>query len=80
MRLSIGMKFAVKLVEKTNAMKELNAHLMVAPFPGCELEIFKSDAYWRCLARHATITAYKFVSLFILHSSIYTLHFKIFYY
>ncbi|OXA57371.1 Choline dehydrogenase, mitochondrial [Folsomia candida] len=55
-----GMKFAVKLVEETNAMRKIDAHLMNIPFPGCEKHSFKSDRYYECLARHTTITAYKY--------------------
>lgn len=55
-----GINFAVNLVENTTAMKEIGAHLFKFPYPGCESHTFKSDAYYECLARHATFTAYKY--------------------
>lgn len=55
-----GMTFAVKVVEGTQAMNKINAYLMKIPFPGCEKHVFKTDKYYECLARHMTMTAYKY--------------------
>jgi len=50
----------VRLIEKTKAMQEIGAQLFRLPFPGCAEHTFKSDSYFECLARHATVTAYKY--------------------
>jgi len=47
-------------VEETKAFKEIGGHLMNKPFPGCEMHVFKSDSFYECVARHSTITAYKY--------------------
>jgi choline dehydrogenase-like flavoprotein len=55
-----GLKFAVQLVEGTQSFHKVNGHLMPIPIPGCENIPFKSDLYYRCLARQITVTAYKY--------------------
>jgi hypothetical protein len=50
----------VKIVEGTEAYKEINASLLNIPVPGCEGPKFKSDEYYECLARTNTITAFKY--------------------
>ncbi|CAL8073808.1 unnamed protein product [Orchesella dallaii] len=55
-----GIKFAVNLVEETKSFKEIHGKMLPVPFPGCEKLPFKSDAYWECVARHTTATAYKY--------------------
>lgn len=46
--LLFGLKTVVDLFENTTA---LNTRLLVKPVPGCEVEDFKSDAYYRCVIR-----------------------------
>jgi len=58
--LTEGIKFAVKMIEETKSFNEINAKMLPIPFPGCEKVPFKSDAYWECLGRHTTATAYKY--------------------
>ena len=48
------------LVENTTSFQEIKAKLLPVPFPGCELHQFKTDRYYECLARHVTVTAYKY--------------------
>jgi len=55
-----GVKFSVKLVEQTRTMRAIGAQLFRLPLPGCENHDFKSDAYYECVGRHATVTAFKF--------------------
>jgi len=55
-----GIKFAVKLVEETKSFKEINGKMLPVPFPGCEMHPRESDAYFECLGRHTTATAYKY--------------------
>lgn len=55
-----GIRFAVNLVENTTAFRDINAKLLPIPFPGCEKHAFKTDPYYECLARHVTVTAYKY--------------------
>lgn len=55
-----GIKFAVKMVEDTKSFKEINGKMLPIPFPGCEKVPFKSDAYFECLGRQMTATAYKY--------------------
>lgn len=43
---------------KTKPMKQLGAELNTQPFPGCEVERFDTDSYWRCYIRHLTLTVY----------------------
>jgi len=50
----------VNLVENTTAFREIDAKLLPVSFPGCEEHDFKSDYYYECLARHVTISAYKY--------------------
>lgn len=60
MSLLEGVKMAVRLVENTTAMNEINGRLMPGHLPGCEKFEFKSDQYYECVIRFATLTAYKF--------------------
>lgn len=60
MSLLEGVKMAVKLVENTTAMNEINGRLMPVSLPGCEQYPFKSDQYYECVIRFVTLTAYKF--------------------
>lgn len=60
MSLLEGVKMAVKIVENTTAMQEIHGRLMPGHLPGCEAYEFKSDQYYECITRHATLTAYKF--------------------
>jgi choline dehydrogenase-like flavoprotein len=55
-----GNKFSVNLVDETKAMQGIGAHLFREPFPGCESLTFKSDAYFECIGRHGTTTAFKY--------------------
>lgn len=55
-----GIKFAVNLIEDTKAMQRIGGQLFRLPFPGCEAHTFKSDPYYECLGRHATLTAFKY--------------------
>lgn len=48
------------MVEDTSSFKQINGKMLPVPFPGCEKLPFKSDAYWECLGRHTTATAYKY--------------------
>lgn len=50
----------MKLVETTKAFKKIHGRLHYRPYPGCEQYVFKSDKYFECVARHSTITAYKY--------------------
>lgn len=52
-----GVRISQQLL-KTNAMKRLNAKLWDIPVPGCKQFKFDSDAYWKCAARHLTMTIY----------------------
>ena len=55
-----AIKFSVKLIEETEGYKKMNASLLPIPLPGCEKFKFRSDPYWECVARHLTLTAYKY--------------------
>jgi choline dehydrogenase-like flavoprotein len=55
-----GIKFSVNLVDNTKAMQDIGARLFRLPFPGCERHTFKSDAYFECLGRHTTLSAFKY--------------------
>ncbi|XP_011860712.1 PREDICTED: glucose dehydrogenase [FAD, quinone]-like [Vollenhovia emeryi] len=50
-----AIKIAIE-VASTKAFKRFNATLLPVPFPGCKHIIFKSDAYWACVARHVSTT------------------------
>ncbi|KAL0131171.1 hypothetical protein PUN28_002615 [Cardiocondyla obscurior] len=50
-----AIKIAIE-VASTKAFKRFNATLLPVPFPGCKHVIFKSDAYWACIARHVSTT------------------------
>lgn len=49
-----GIKYAVKLVEETQAFKDVAAKLN--PYPKCSHLPFKSDDYWVCLSKYLTHT------------------------
>ncbi|XP_063240453.1 glucose dehydrogenase [FAD, quinone]-like isoform X1 [Bacillus rossius redtenbacheri] len=51
----------VRLVQRlagTAALRALGAALVPAPLPGCTAAPPDSDDYWRCYARHVTLSAY----------------------
>jgi len=54
-----GVKLALKF-GKTQAMAALGAKLWDVSVPGCEDEVFGSDAYWECASRHITATLYHY--------------------
>lgn len=49
-----GLKYVVKLVEETQAFKDVAAKMI--PYPQCEHLEFKSDEYWVCLSKFLTFT------------------------
>lgn len=49
-----GLKYSVKLVEETQAFKDVAARLNPVPFSKCDHILFKSDDYWACLSKHLT--------------------------
>ncbi|XP_025197698.1 glucose dehydrogenase [FAD, quinone]-like [Melanaphis sacchari] len=51
-----ALKYAVKLVEETQAFKDIAAKLSPIPYPKCTHIPFKSDDYWVCLSQHLTNT------------------------
>jgi len=51
-----ALKYAVKLVEETQAFKDVSAKLSPKPHPKCEHLLFKSDDYWVCVSKHQTNT------------------------
>lgn len=51
-----ALKYSVKLIEETQAFKDVAAKLNPIPYPNCEQYIFKSDDYWACLSKHLTNT------------------------
>ncbi|XP_022161405.1 glucose dehydrogenase [FAD, quinone]-like isoform X2 [Myzus persicae] len=51
-----ALKYAVKLVEETNAFKDVAAKLRPIPLPKCEHLPFRSDDYWVCVSKHLTYT------------------------
>lgn len=55
--LVIGLKFIDELT-KTPAFQSLGATITQRPLPGCTHLTFLSDKYWRCYARHLTLTSY----------------------
>lgn len=55
-----GLQFAVDVVENTTAFADIDGHLAPIQFPACVDVPFKSTAYYECLARHVTVTAYKY--------------------
>ncbi|XP_069986833.1 glucose dehydrogenase [FAD, quinone] [Penaeus vannamei] len=52
-----GIKFAHE-VAKTPAMQEYGTRFHDKPLPGCEHEVFATDAYWECFARAFTGQTY----------------------
>lgn len=52
-----GLKFIGELIE-TDPFQALGAKLNSKPFPGCEHLVFGSDEYWKCYAKHLTLSAY----------------------
>jgi choline dehydrogenase len=52
-----GVKKAVEL-SGTNAFKKFGSKLHDIPVPGCEMFVFKSDEYWRCVIKHLTFSIY----------------------
>jgi len=58
------MRSAIKLAEEPKGMKKIGSRLLRLPFPGCESHEFTfekiSDEYLECLARHATMTLYRY--------------------
>lgn len=51
-----ALKYAVKMVEETQAFKAIGAQLNPVPYPKCDHFLFKSDDYWVCLSKHLTNT------------------------
>ncbi|XP_016661905.1 glucose dehydrogenase [FAD, quinone] [Acyrthosiphon pisum] len=51
-----ALKYAVKLVEETQAFKDVSAKLSPIPYPKCKHFEFKSDDYWACVSKHQTNT------------------------
>lgn len=51
-----ALKYAVKLVEETQAFKDVAAKLNPTPYPKCNHLKFKSDDYWACFSKHLTNT------------------------
>ncbi|VVC32224.1 Glucose-methanol-choline oxidoreductase, C-terminal,Glucose-methanol-choline oxidoreductase, N- [Cinara cedri] len=51
-----ALKYAVKLVEETQAFKDVDAKLDPAPYPKCSHLLFKSDDYWACVSKYLTNT------------------------
>lgn len=51
-----ALKYAVKLVEETQAFKDVSAKLNPEPYPKCSHLVFRSDDYWICLSKHLTNT------------------------
>lgn len=50
-----GIKKAIAIAE-TTPFKKLGAHLNTQPVAGCEQHEFGSDDYWKCSARHVSIS------------------------
>ncbi|XP_060842479.1 glucose dehydrogenase [FAD, quinone]-like [Rhopalosiphum padi] len=51
-----ALKYAVKMVEETQAFKNVAAKLNPVPYSKCEHFRFRSDEYWGCLSKHFTNT------------------------
>jgi len=51
-----ALKYAVKLVEETQAFKDIAGKLSPKPYPKCVNLPFRSDEYWACLSQHQTNT------------------------
>ncbi|XP_026811820.1 glucose dehydrogenase [FAD, quinone]-like isoform X1 [Rhopalosiphum maidis] len=51
-----ALKYAVKLVEETQAFKDIAGKLSPKPYPKCVHLPFRSDEYWACLSQHQTNT------------------------
>lgn len=51
-----ALKYAVKMVEETQAFKDVAALLNPVPYPKCDNHLFKSNDYFACLSKHLTNT------------------------
>lgn len=51
-----ALKYSVKLIEETQAFKDVAAILNPIPYPKCDHILFKSDDYWACVSKHLTNT------------------------
>lgn len=51
-----ALKYSVKLIEETQAFKDVSAKLNPIPYPKCDQFLFKSDDYWACLSKYLTYT------------------------
>lgn len=51
-----ALKYSVKLIEETQAFKDVAAKLNPIPYQKCDHILFKSDDYWACLSKHLTST------------------------
>jgi len=51
-----ALKYLVKMVEETQAFKDVAAKLNPVPYPKCNSLPFRSDDYWACLSKHLTHT------------------------
>ncbi|KAE9534776.1 hypothetical protein AGLY_008068 [Aphis glycines] len=49
-----ALKYLVKMVEETQAFKDVAAKLNPVPYPKCNSSPFRSDDYWACLSNHLT--------------------------
>jgi len=51
-----ALKYGIKLVEETQAFKDVGAILNPVPYSKCDHLLFKSDDYWACISKHMTNT------------------------
>lgn len=52
-----GVKRTLQIVENSTSIgKDLGARFTDVPLPGCEHYMMRSDPYWECFVRRATIT------------------------
>ncbi|KAL3271334.1 hypothetical protein HHI36_021822, partial [Cryptolaemus montrouzieri] len=51
-----GIRESLRIVESSPALQRYNAGLVPWPIPGCEREVWKSDAYWECGLRRLAFT------------------------
>lgn len=51
-----ALKYAVKMVEETQAFKDFDAKLNPIPYSQCDHLLFRSDDYWACFSKHLTNT------------------------